>query len=43
MIAKKKVDFTFAQWFTIFFVLFPVAMYLMAKDFWRAVKECNER
>ena len=43
MTTKKKVDFTFSQWCVIIFVLFPVAMLLMMKDFWRAVRECEVR
>lgn len=39
----KRVEFTFVQWCVIIFVLFPVATFLMMKDFWRAVRECEVR
>lgn len=36
-----KARFTIREWLIIALILFPVAMYLMAKDYWRAVKNAE--
>jgi len=38
-----KTKLSFAQWLVVIFLLFPVAMYLMAKDFWNATRNIEIR